>query len=543
MDKRRIRGTLAVVFILALAALLGGLWLVRRAAGDHPHAAEPARQIYYCPMHPSYRSDQPGNCPICSMQLVPLTASAPDPAKPGAETAAAPAGPPTIRISPERQQQIGVKFATAERRPATVETRAVGKVVYDETRIAHVHTKVGGWIEEVFVNFVGAPVREGQPLFTIYSPDLVASQQEYLLALRGQEELGQSSFERVAAGSRSLVDAARQRLRLWDLTADQIDALAERGEVARTVTIASPVNGIVTERAAYHHGRTVTPEMDLYTIVDLSRVWVQAQVYEYELRDVRVGQAAEVVLPYDPEHEPLRGEVTFVSPFVDATTRTGQVRLEFPNPDLGLKPETFVNVLLRRDLGERLIVPQEAVMDTGAHQYVFVDKGEGHLEPREIKAGAEVAAGRVVVQGLEEGERVVTAANFIIDSESRLKGAFDALTPAGPSEAPVEGGEAVLRAEVVTDPSPPRVGNNRVRVRVFDAEGRPIGGAEADIRLFMPAMPGMAAVDLRAPLRPAGEGEYVGEIDLPVAWSFAATITLRRSGRVIGTAETTLTVR
>jgi RND family efflux transporter MFP subunit len=406
-------------------------------------------------MHPHYRSDKPGNCPICSMKLVPLEGSPPPGAAPAettrsagggaSETGAAAAAlsghhhtagpaapsregqPPLLRIAPERQQQIGVKFATAAMTPAVVEIRAVGKIAYDETRIAHVHTKVSGWIEDVFVGFVGAAVKRGQPLFTLYSPDLVASQEEYLLALKAERELGGSTLTRAAEGSRSLLEAARRRLQLWDVTPEQIAALEQAGQVAKTVTIHSPVSGVVTEREAYHHGRTVTPEMDLYTIVDLSRVWVLAEVYEYELPHVRPGQPAEAQLPNDTETKSLTGKVAFIAPFLDPKTRTGQVRIEFANPGLALRPEAFVNVLLRRDLGRRLVIPKDAVMDTGRAQYVFLDKGEGYFEPREVKLGPEVAQGRVVAQGLAEGDRVVSAANFILDSESRLKGAFDAM--------------------------------------------------------------------------------------------------------------------
>jgi membrane fusion protein, copper/silver efflux system len=411
------RRALIALGILILASVAGATVLLRSGgSGAHTHASHAETETtYYCPMHPSYRSSEPGNCPICSMKLV-----APEE---GTEPHA-----PTIVISPERQQQIGVRFSPVIRTPATVEVRAVGKVAFDESRITHVHTKVSGWIEEVFVDFVGAPVQKGQPLFTIYSPDLVASQEEYLLALRAERELGGSSFDRVASGSRALVESARRRLALWDMTAAQIRALEKRGEVSRTVSVFSPTSGIVTERAAYHHGRYVTPELDLYTIVELDRVWVVANVFEYELPNVEVGQEAEATLPYEPDRPALRGKVSFVQPYLDPATRTAQVRFEFPNEAGALRPETFVNVSLRRDLGSALVVPREAVMDTGQAQYVFVDRGEGRLEPRLIRTGAEVASGRIVLEGLAEGDRVVTAANFVVDSESRLKGAFDAMT-------------------------------------------------------------------------------------------------------------------
>lgn len=426
---------------LALASLGGAVMLMRSAeqgVDDPAHAR--GETTYTCPMHPSYKADRPGNCPICGMQLVPVEGKTSHSHSHGAPPAAG-AGASSVRISPERQQQVGMRFASVVRVPAEVEVRAVGRVSFDEGQITHVHTKVSGWIEEVFVDFVGAPVQKGAPLFTIYSPDLVASQEEYLLALRAERELGDSSFDRVASGSRALVESARRRLERWDMSPAQIRALEKRGEVARTVTVFSPTSGVVTERAAYHHGRYVTPELDLYTIARLDRVWVVASVYEYELPNLAVGAEVEATLPYDPTHPPLTGRVSFVQPFLDPATRTVQLRFEFANPDLALRPETFVNVRLRKDLGSALVVPRDAVMDTGEWQYVFVDRGDGHLEPRSIRTGPEVAAGRVVLSGLEVGERVVTAANFVVDSESRLKGAFDAMTRAPAAESPAAEGQ------------------------------------------------------------------------------------------------------
>ncbi len=555
-DRPRGRGPHAVALIALIAAVgAGEAWIHSCSSSSQGSSTAQHKATYYCPMHTHYISDRPGNCPICSMKLVPLEApsagSTPTEAvspgatgRPKADPAPAGVAPvPTIRIAPERQQQIGVKFAEAALLPATVEIRAVGRVAYDETQIAHVHTKVPGWIEDVFVDFVGATVRKGQPLFTIYSPDLVAAQQEYLLSLRAQKELGTSSFERVSGGSRELVSATRRRLELWDITPAQIEALEKQGEVSRTVTVTSQVNGVVTERAAYHHGRTVTPELDLYTIVDLSRVWVLAQVYEYELPHVRVGQPAEARLPYDADRKPLVGRVTFVSPVLDPKTRTVEVRMEFANPDLALKPEAFLNVTLRRDLGRRLLVPKDAVMDTGAKQYVFVDKGDGYLEPREVRAGAEVSAGRVIADGLREKERVVTAANFILDSESRLKGAFDAMGKPSTAEGLAAGPAPQISVDVKTDPSPARVGHNRVHVKVADGSGQAISGADVSIRFFMPQMMGMAQLDVKGGLREVAPGQYAGAVDLPIAWSFATTVTVVKAGEVVGTAETTVTAR
>ncbi len=556
-ERPRRRPALIAAMLVVLAA--GGVWTYRSMSGRAGQAGEHGSGAYYCPMHPHFRAEKPGNCPICSMKLVPLEAAASpavgSPQASGAApmesseamtsvppTAAANGGRQRIRITPERQQQIGVKFAAAAYQPAVVETRAVGRVAYDETQLAHVHTKVSGWIEDVFVDFVGAPVKRGQPLFTIYSPELVASQEEYLLALRAKGELAGSSFARVSQGSEALLESARRRLELWDLTASQIQALERDGKVSRTVTVFSHVNGVVTERMAYHHGKTVTPDMDLYTIVDLSRVWVQASVYEYEAPFVSVGQAAEITLPYETEPKVLRGGVRFIAPFVDPKTRTVQVRMEFPNPKLELRPEAFVNVTLARDLGKRLVVPKDAVLDTGTSQYAFVDRGDGYLEPREVKVGPDVSAGRVITGGLDEGERVVTAANFILDSESRLKGAIDAMGRPVPAEAQAASASTIT-AEVTTSPTPAKVGRNRIRAVIKDASGQPIPDAEVAIRLFMPQMTGMAQVDVRGSLKPAGSGIYEGEVELPIAWSFDTTVTVRKGGQIVGTAQTTITSR
>jgi RND family efflux transporter MFP subunit len=550
-----------VAFLILPGLAGGGMWVYRSLLQKDAATADVPLEAgrYYCPMHPSFTSDEPGNCAICSMKLVPRenAPTDPEPAEnddvassaasdippPPAERPEGAASPPAVFVPPQRQQLIGVKLSEVKRASVSVETRAVGKVAYDETRVAHIHTKVSGWVEEVFVDFVGKPVRKGEPLFNLYSPDLVASQEEYLLALRAQKELGDSSFDRVADGSRRLLESARRRLELWDMTAGQIEALEREGKVTRTVAIHSPVDGVVTERAAYHHGRYVTPELDLYTIVDLSRVWVLADVYEYELPFMKAGAAAEIELPYAGDTKPLRGRVSFVYPFLQPATRTVQVRMEFPNPALVLRPDMFVNVRLRTDLGPRVVVPKDAVLDTGENQYAFVDKGEGYFEPRQIKVGPEVAEGRVVEEGLEEGERVVTAANFILDSESRLKGAFDSLGRPSPPETAGAPGPSGMTAQVTTDPSPAKVGKNRVRVELLDGGGEPIPNAEVELRIFMPQMGSMAPMESKTILSAVGDGEYGGELDIPMAWTWETTITARKAGAVIGMTMTSITAR
>ncbi|HKX32177.1 MAG TPA: efflux RND transporter periplasmic adaptor subunit [Blastocatellia bacterium] len=435
---------LTSVVVLAVAGLSlylgrdrpGGTRLAALSGAD-AERAQAQGETYYCPMHPDFKSDKPGNCPICSMKLVKL-----EKAPGGSETKPGTAAPPmpgmemgsaggqlspaarTVFIEPQRQQLIGVRSEPVVRQRLTKEIRAAGKVTYDETRVTHIHTKITGYIEQVFVDYVGKVVKSGEPLFTIYSPDLVSTQEEYLLALRASRQFAGSSFEGVASRANSLLEAARRRLELWDVTPAQVKELEKEGKARRTLTFYSPVSGIVTERAAYHHGRYVSPEMDLYTIVDLSTIWITGEVYESELPLVKVRQAAEVEFPSQPGRRALRGTISYVYPFLDEKTRTAKIRLEFPNPDFALKPEMFVNVKLKIDLGNRLVVPEDAVLDTGTEQYVFVDRGEGHFEPRLVKLGPEAGGYYAIEGGLEAGERVVTAANFIIDSESRLKGAF-----------------------------------------------------------------------------------------------------------------------
>ena len=281
---RRVLPILLALLVVAAAAA-GTLYMWRpdlflRAA---PVAVAVTKSEYYCPMHPQQKSDKPDNCPICSMKMVKLEKAAEVAHEHAEETTA-----PTVFISPERQQLIGVKTAVAERRTLSREIRATGKVAFDETKVTHIHTKISGFVEEVFVDFVGKPVRRGQPLFTLYSPDLVATQEEYLLALRSNQSLKNSSFPWVSGGSTNLLEAARKRLQLWDISEKELRELEQSGKAKRALTIHSPVDGIVTQRAAYHHGKNVTPETDLYTIVDLSTVWILGQVYEHELPLIRM---------------------------------------------------------------------------------------------------------------------------------------------------------------------------------------------------------------------------------------------------------------
>jgi len=464
--------------------------------------------------------------------------------KMGAEQSGSGATENAIFVPPEKQQMIGMRSVAAVAKPLVKDIRIVGKVSYDETKVTHIHTKVSGYIEQVFADSVGKPVRAGDPLFTIYSPDLVATQQEYLLALKSRKVLKDSAFPWVANGSENLLDAARSRLRLWDVSEEEIQRLEKEGVVKRAIEVYSPVNGIVTERKAYHHGTFVNPEMDLFMIVDLSQVWVLGEVYESELQYVKVGQQAEVDFPYSSTTKSLHGHVDYVYPYLDAKTRTAQVRLEFANPGLALKPDMFTNILLHINLGTQLVVPQDAVLNTGTEQYVFIDKGQGYVEPRLVQLGPAAGDNYGIEKGLKAGDKVVTAANFLVDAESRLKGAFANMGK--PSAPPAGAGQAAtaqnLNVEIL-EPKQAKVGGNPVRVAVHDASGKPVEGAQVEIRLFMPQMGNMAPMSSKGDLQSSGGGQYTGTVDVPMAWTWQTTITVKRGDQVIGTKQLNITAR
>ncbi|SRR6266568_873942 len=393
------------------------------AAGQAGDMSKPApsgeRKVvfWYDPMHPAYKSDKPGIAPDCGMQLVPKYADEDS----GTKTMAV----GTVKIDPEKQQLIGVRTSTVEREPLVRSVRTTGQITADETKIEHVHVKISGYIDKVYVDYVGQLVKKGQPLFTLYSPDLVATEEEYLIAKRAEKNLGTSEFKEVSQGGQALLRSARQRLKLWDITDEQIKKLDQSGEVSRTLTFYSPVDGFVTDRKAFPQ-TAVTPEMDLYQITDLSKIWVNADVYEYEVPFVKVGQKLEMQLSYYAG-KTYTGKVTYIYPTVDPATRTVKVRIEFANPRYELKPLMFANVELKINYGTQIVVPQEAVMDSGDKQYVFLVHEGGVFEPRSIQMGPKLDGKVVVLSGLKPGDTIVTSGNFLVDSESRLKSAMSGM--------------------------------------------------------------------------------------------------------------------
>jgi Cu(I)/Ag(I) efflux system membrane fusion protein len=327
--------------------------------------------------------------------------------------------PGTVQISPERQQLIGVRIGTVEKRPLQKVIRTNGRVEFDEKRLATISPKIGGWIEELYVDFTGAPVKKGAPLLTLYSPELVSTQEEYLAALRARQELAASPYPEVAASGNALVESARRRLRLWDISEEQIRELEQTGQARKSLTLYSPYGGIVLEKMAFK-GMRVEPGMALYKLADLSVVWLIADIYEYELPLIRLGQQASINLSYLPG-EAFTGKAVFIYPYLDAQTRTARVRFEFANPRGTLKPEMYAGVEITIRLGDKVAVPEGAIIDTGIRKVAIVDKGAGYFEPRDVKLGTKAGDYYEVLDGLKVGERVVTSANFLIDSESKLK--------------------------------------------------------------------------------------------------------------------------
>jgi Cu(I)/Ag(I) efflux system membrane fusion protein len=330
--------------------------------------------------------------------------------------------PGTVQITAERQQLIGVKIGMVEMKPLEKVIRTVGRVDYDERRVVTVSPKIGGWIEDLYVDFTGRFVRQGEPLLTIYSPELVSTQEEYLIALRAKKDLVKSPFAEVAASGNSLAESARRRLKLWDISDDQIKALEESGQIKKTLTLHSPFSGFVLEKTAYK-GMSLMPGMALFKLADLSVVWLIADIYEFELPFIRLGQQASVQLSYIPG-ETFTGKAIYIYPSLNPETRTAKVRYEFPNPHGKLKPEMYANVEIKVHLGHKLAVPEGAIIDTGLRQIAIIDKGSGYFEPREVKVGTKMDNYYEVIKGLKAGEKVVTSANFLIDSESKLKEAI-----------------------------------------------------------------------------------------------------------------------
>jgi membrane fusion protein, copper/silver efflux system len=436
------------VLLLVAAAAGGGFYFGTRMHPAPESKAEKKALYWYDPMHPSYRSDKPGIAPDCGMDLAPMYEGAEqkqetqakvlyyrDPKapeyqsdKPGLnpdtgndlEPVYEGAAPGTVHIAADKQQWIGIKTGVASVTMTGETLRAPGRVVVDETRLVKVTSRTDGWIEKVYANFTGRFVKAGEAMVDIYSPELVATQQEYLLALKARDKLEHSQVEGVAHAQMTLVEAARRRLLHWGFSEADFARLQERGEAQRTITIRAPSAGYVLERKALPNGR-VSAEMELFTLAALDHVWIVADVFEADAGSIRLGMAALLEPTYLPGRK-VRATVTQILPQMDAQTRTLKVRLDAENPDLIFKPDLYVNAEFPVGGAARLTVPVDAVLDSGTRRVVYMDLGQGHFAPRAVETGERTGDRVEILSGLKAGERIVTGGAFLLDSESQMRG-------------------------------------------------------------------------------------------------------------------------
>jgi len=459
-----------------------------------------------------------------------------------------PAALAPIQLTPERRQLIGVKFAIVERRDVSENLETTGSIEPDEKLQSYVQTRFPGWIQKIFANQTWQSVRKGQPLFTIYSPDLVSTEHEYLLALKQQTRVQSSEIEGVAAGADSMVESASERLRQWNVAPSEIARLKRERTVGGAVAIDSPMTGVIADRAAQSN-MYVQPETRLFTIIDLSRVWIYAAVFQDQIGKVRIGDPAIVTLDAYPG-EKFDGRVDFIQPQIDPMTRTAKVRCEFVNRKGMLMPGMFARVAIHLPLGNQLVIPEGGVIRTGLRNMAFVDRGDGYLTPTEVELGPRAGADQIILKGLKPGDRIVSSANFLIDSESQLQAAAGAYVPPPPgvgatAQSPITAEtQNAPKIAMTTDPSPPKRGANQLRITLLDASGKPIANAKVSVTFFMAAMPamGMAAMRAQADASDHGRGAYAASLDIPSGGTWQVTLVATKEGRAIATSQFNLSV-
>lgn len=449
-----------------------------------------------------------------------------------------------ISIDPRRQQLIGVRTAPARRMTLAQTIRTTGSVRADESRQTDINLKVEGWIPDLYVDYTGQAVKKGQPLFTLYSPDLFTSEQEYILALKSRDQMQSSQIAEARDRADQLVASARQRLVLWDIPAEEIKALEDRREPQSAVLFRSPVDGVVVDKQAVK-GAHVMPGQTVYKIADFSTVWVEADVYEAEMPLVRVGARAIITLDAYPG-ERFAGRVIYIYPYVDEKSRTNKVRYTFANRGGRLKPGMYANVEINAappggNVG--IVVPTNAVLDSGTEQVVFVAKGDGYFEPRRVRIGRRLGTDIEILDGIKEGEQVATQATFFLDSESQLRASLQGFEapPAAPGAAPRDELDITFRSQ----PDPPKMGDNQLEVIVKDASGKPIADGDVSVQFFMAAMPtmNMPAMRNEVKLSPAGGGVYRGVGQVMMAGRWDATVTVTRGGQRVGSKQLTVVAR
>jgi RND family efflux transporter MFP subunit len=457
-----------------------------------------------------------------------------------AQSMEAPLAP--VQLTPDAASRIGLTTVIAERKPLSGTIRATGTVAINERLVSFVQVRFRGYVRKVFANATYQYVHKGEPLFSIYSPDLAATEQDYLNALENEKTLGTSTVEGVASAAKDVTAATEARLRQWEVAPNEIIKLKQTGTAIPELIIDSPVSGYITGRNAFPNSY-VESGTRLYTVADLSRVWIDAQVFQDDIGKLRPGDVARMkVDAYAGRAYSAR--IESILPQVDMATRTVRVRLGVANPGVTLKPGMFVNVELETNLGVQLVIPASTVLQSGSRQLVFVDQGDGRLEPKEVLVGSRAGDDFVVLKGLQAGQRVVTSANFLLDSESQLQAAARSYTPPPPGagnpatpSSPARSGQ--VKVDFTTDPSTPHKGSNVFRVKLLGADGIAVDGADLTVTFFMPAMPamGMAAMKTTVRLTAKGSGIYEGSGELGSGGSWQVTITARKAGNEIATKQ------
>ena len=457
------------------------------------------------------------------------------------ETSQAEAKLAPILIPPARQQLIGLKFVTVKQQDLVDSISATGTVETDEQSATYVQTRFSGWIRRVLADQTWQYVKQGAPIFSIYSPDLVSAENEYLLAARQAKSLANSSVDGVAGGATSMVSASLERLKLFGVPSSEIQRLQREGKARDEIAIVAPVSGYIVDRQAFPN-MYAEPSTRLFTIANLATVWVYAAVFQNQIAQIKNGDAVTVSVDTYPGRE-FTGKIDFIWAALDPATRTAKVRINLPNPEGELKVGMFVNVNLKRNLGRGLVVPDSSVLRTGLHNVAFVDRGDGYLEPRELELGPPLSGGLVIRKGLAEGDRIVSSANFLIDSESQLQAAVGAYVPP-PSGASAAGQAAAQTAtiEMKTEPSPPRKGKNTVTLVLRDSFGAPIDGANVALVFYMPAMPAMAMAAMRrvATATAQGNGTYTATISLDSGGGWQVSASASKAGQQVATLQTNL---
>jgi len=445
-----------------------------------------------------------------------------------------------VQLSPQRLQEIGVTSTTAQFKDVNDDLSVPGNVDIDEEKLAYVQTRFSGWIQDVSANATYQYVSAGQRLFTIYSPDIVSSEQEYLLAIQNEKAFAKDAHGMAVHESGWLQKAAEERLLQFGVPAKVIGDLQQSGKVERNIAIDSPVSGYITERNALPNA-FVQPETKLYTIADLSTVWVYANVFQSDVGRLKPGDSAQVTVDAYPGRK-FSGRIDQILPQVDMVTRTVRVRLVLRNPGVVLKPGMYVNVVIAIPLGRQLLLPASAVLQTGTRAIVFIDHGGGFLESRVVETGPQLDDAVVVLKGLKAGERVVDSANFLVDSEAQLQAAVGTFVSPAPQLSTGAATAQQILIEMSTEPSPPQKGSNRVDVKLTGSDGKPLAGVNVTATFFMPAMPAMEMAAIRTPVTLAdkGSGLFEGSVQLNSGGIWQVSVIVQRAGQTLATKQLSL---